>query len=108
MADDHINLKSLAADPSGRVFAAVKTERNANPNAKPGDPLNILLVLGGTGAWNSYVFGTVADNHTTRPVVLLRLPFNEVASLIFGAALLWMNGVPSPDANEMASRPVFL
>ncbi len=43
-ADDHINLKSLSGDPSGRVFAATKTSRTA-----AGDTLQQLLVLAPNG-----------------------------------------------------------
>ena len=39
LADDHINLKALSGDPSGRVFAATKTSRTA-----AGDTLQQLLV----------------------------------------------------------------
>ncbi len=64
-ADDHINLKSLSADPSGDVFAAVKTSQTTPANA----PLVVLLVLR-EGAWTSHTFGEVADDHT-RAIVLL-------------------------------------
>ena len=58
-ADDHINLKSLQADHSGRVFAAVKTSLNGSS-----DPLINLLALRSDGSWTSHEFGKVADNHT--------------------------------------------
>jgi PKD repeat protein len=65
-ADDHINLKSLESDDSGRVFAAIKTSRTG-----ASDPLVVLLVYNrSTGAWSNAVFGTVADKHT-RPIILL-------------------------------------
>ena len=66
-ADDHINLKSLVADPSGRVFAATKTSLD---HAGSGAPLTLLLILGETGNWSRRTFGTVADDHT-RPIVLI-------------------------------------
>src|SRR5215208_1337452 len=74
-ADDHINLTSVQADSSGRVFAAVKTSFNDLSNANPNDPLILLLVLGQDilepgDNWESYVFGRVADDHT-RPIVLI-------------------------------------
>jgi hypothetical protein len=70
-ADDHINLKSLQADGSGRVFAAVKTSLNDLPNPNPNAPLIMLLVRDPvTGAWSNYVFGRVGERHT-RPIVLL-------------------------------------
>jgi hypothetical protein len=64
-ADDHINLKSLQSDPSGRVFAAVKTSLT---NA--GGPLILLLVLDNQGGWQRHTFGRVEENHT-RAIVLI-------------------------------------
>lgn len=64
-ADNHINLKSLQADPSGQVFAAVKTSLN-DPDA----PLMLVLFMDGTGGWHRRTFGRVADGHT-RPLVLI-------------------------------------
>lgn len=64
-ADDHINLKSLQADSSGRVFAAIKTSLTAS-NA----PSIMLLMRDLNGNWTNYVFGRCIDDHT-RPIVLL-------------------------------------
>ena len=64
-ADDHVNLKSVQSDGTGRVVAAVKTSLSAS-NA----PLIMLLVRGTEGTWNNYVVGRVSDGHT-RPIVLL-------------------------------------
>jgi PKD repeat protein len=70
-ADDHINLKSLQADSSGRVFAAVKTSMDDQPSPPQNAPLIMLLVRDpATGDWASHVFGRIADSHT-RPIVLL-------------------------------------
>lgn len=63
-ADDHLSLKSLQADASGEVFAAVKTSLNAADA-----PLVLVLVLN-QGSWRRHTFGTVADDHT-RPLVLI-------------------------------------
>ena len=66
--DDHINLK---VDPSGNIFAAVKTSENSGPN-----PLILLLkrtltnATTGAGTWATTVYGRVSDSHT-RPIVLL-------------------------------------
>ena len=68
-ADDHINLKSLQADPDGQVFAAVKTSLN-DVSSPPDAPLILLLTLDQHGSWKRRTFGTVADDHT-RPIVLL-------------------------------------
>jgi FOG: PKD repeat len=65
-ADDHINLKSLQSDGSGRVFAAIKTSLTTGSA-----PQIMLLVRDpATGDWASHVFGRVSDKHT-RPIVLL-------------------------------------
>ncbi len=65
-ADDHINLKSLQSDGSGRVFAAVKTSLSGAD-----DTLTRLLVRdSATGAWANYTFGRVSDHHT-RPIVMV-------------------------------------
>src|SRR3954454_4444473 len=66
LADDHINLKSLQSDGTGRVFAAVKTSLTASNS-----PAIFLLVRDpATGDWSNVVFGRVSDNFT-RPVVML-------------------------------------
>jgi hypothetical protein len=69
-ADDHISLKALEADSSGRVFAAVKTSLGDVPNPNPNAPLIMVLVLGLDGNWTSHVFGTVGDRHT-RPILMI-------------------------------------
>ena len=69
-ADDHINLKSLEADASGRVFAAVKTSRNDGAAPNPNDPLIELLVLGLDNVWRNYVFSQVRENQT-KPMVMV-------------------------------------
>ena len=70
MADDHINLKQLEGDPSGRVFAAVKTSLN-DAGANTSAPQILVLARDqATGDWSSYVFGRISDCHT-RPVLVL-------------------------------------
>jgi hypothetical protein len=69
-ADDHINLKSLESDASGRVFAAIKTSRNDGTTPNPDDPLIELLVLGQDDAWKNYVFSQVRENQT-KPMVMV-------------------------------------
>ena len=58
-ADDHLNLKQLTADPTGRVYAVTKTSLN-----KGGAPLQLLLVLKPNGNWERHTVWTVADNET--------------------------------------------
>ena len=69
-ADDHINLKSLQAD-NGRVFAAIKTSSGDAANPSPDATLLYLLARDpSTGAWSSYPYGRVVDDHT-RPIVMI-------------------------------------
>ena len=65
IADDHMNVKALAGDPAGQVFAATKTSLTGT-----NDPLILLLVLGNDGQWRRYTVARVVDA-TTRPLVLL-------------------------------------
>jgi PKD repeat protein len=71
IADDHINVKELQGDPSGRVFAAVKTSLDDDPNSPSSAPQILVLSRDpATGAWSSSVFGRLSDCHT-RPVLML-------------------------------------
>ncbi len=64
-ADDHINLKSLHTDGSGRVFAATKTSNTSSAN-----PLIMMLVRNSTGAWSRHPIAHVSDC-PNRPLVLI-------------------------------------
>jgi PKD repeat protein len=65
-ADDHINLKSVQSDGSGRLFAAVKTSHTS-----ASAPLIMLLVRDpATGDWTHHVVGRVSDCHN-RPIVVI-------------------------------------
>jgi hypothetical protein len=69
-ADDHINLKSLETDSSGRVFAVVKTGLD-DTGAPPSAPLVMLLVRDPShGNWASYTVASIQDC-PTRPILLL-------------------------------------
>jgi len=68
--DDHINLKTLQADTSGRVFAAVKTSLDAAGVPSSSPQVNLLVFKPGTGSWTSSMFGTLSNCHT-RPIVML-------------------------------------
>ncbi|MEA5454106.1 PKD domain-containing protein [Sinomonas sp. JGH33] len=70
MADDHLDVKQLVADSSGRVFAAVKTSLN-DTSTDPTLPQLLLLVFRpGTGAFTSSVISTTGDC-VTRPQIVL-------------------------------------
>jgi hypothetical protein len=70
LSDDHINLKSLDGDPSGLVFAAVKSSLNDGSSPNSDASLILLLVLKPDNTWQQFTFGQVRDNHT-RPIVLI-------------------------------------
>ena len=65
MADDHLNLKSLQGDTSGRIFAAVKTSRTGSS-----DPSIVVLQRSSTGAWSNATAARVSDR-LTRPQIAL-------------------------------------
>jgi hypothetical protein len=64
-ANDHLDIKPVTSDGSGRLFAAVKT---ANRNT--GQPFIVLLVRDRRGQWSNTVFGTVEELHT-RPALAI-------------------------------------
>jgi hypothetical protein len=69
-ADDHINLKAVEGDGSGRIFAVVKTSMD-DAGAGAAAPLIMLLARNpSTGDWSSYPVSRVRDCHT-RPVLLV-------------------------------------
>jgi len=70
-ADDHINLKSLEADSSGRVFAVVKTSLD-DVGAPPSAPQVMLLVRdpSSPGKWSSYTVASIQDC-PSRPILVL-------------------------------------
>jgi len=77
-ADDHMNLKSLVGDPSGRVFAAAKTSMTGST-----DPLINLLVLNPAGQWSATKVWSVKDQGT-RAIVQIDTQAREL--YVFGAA----------------------
>jgi PKD repeat protein len=69
-ADDHINLKQLQGDSSGRVFAAVKTSLDDAGATASAPQILVLARDRSTGDWSSAPFGRISDCHT-RPVLML-------------------------------------
>jgi Ca2+-binding RTX toxin-like protein len=84
-ADDHINIKSLETDPSGRVFAVTKTSLNDGANADPNAPLIYMLVLGQDNDFRKYVFARVQEDFT-RPILMIDESNRDV--YVFAAAPL--------------------
>jgi PKD repeat protein len=70
-ADDHLNIKAVQADTSGRVFAVVKTSLDGDATSVPTDPqIRLLHFKPATGAWTASTVGTLADCHTRPQLVL--------------------------------------
>jgi len=70
-ADDHINIKSLQADASGTIFAALKTSFGDTGCNSSSNPVMInLLVRKPNNTWTVTPFSYKIDDHT-RPVLLL-------------------------------------
>ncbi|WP_426997067.1 PKD domain-containing protein [Pseudarthrobacter sp. N5] len=76
-ADDHLNLKTLQADASGRVFAAVKTSFNDTATDPTLAQLLLLVFKPGTGSFSQSTISTVGDC-VTRPQIALDTQNNLV------------------------------
>jgi len=76
-ADDHLNLKTLQADTSGRVFAAVKTSLNDTSSNKTLPQLILLVFKPGTGAFTQSTIATTGDC-VSRPQIVLDTQNNLV------------------------------
>jgi PKD repeat protein len=68
-SDDHLNVKQLQTDNSGRVWAVIKTSLD-EVGAGPGAPQILVVSRASQGGWSRATFGTVGDCHT-RPVLML-------------------------------------
>jgi len=77
LPDDHLNLKSVQADKTGRVFAVVKTSLD-DLSSDPTQPQDLLLTYTPqTGTFVKTTVSTVADC-VTRPQVVLDTQHNTV------------------------------
>lgn len=76
-ADDHLNLKALVSDTSGRVFAAVKTRLNETSSDPTLPQLLLLVFKPGTGSFTKSTIATVGDC-VSRPQILLDTKNNLV------------------------------
>lgn len=66
-ADDHLSIKQVQGDASGRLFAVVKTSLD---NTGASSPQIVVVGRSATGAWSKATFGTVGDCHT-RPQLMV-------------------------------------
>jgi hypothetical protein len=73
-ADDHINIKSIQADSSGRVFAVIKTSLETTGQSAP---QIVVVSRSAAGTWSRATFGTVADCHT-RPILMVDSTNNKL------------------------------
>jgi PKD repeat protein len=70
-ADDHLNIKAVQADASGRVYAVVKTSLDQQADALPTDPqVRLLSFKPATASWTVTTVSTLADCQT-RPLLIL-------------------------------------
>ncbi|WP_324643602.1 PKD domain-containing protein [Pseudarthrobacter sp. LT1] len=76
-SDDHMNLKTLQADTSGRVFAAVKTSLNDISSDKTLPQLILLVFKPGTGAFTQSTIAKTGDC-VSRPQIILDTQNNLV------------------------------
>ena len=53
--DDHLNIKSIDADTSGHIYAAVKTSLNDKNPTVASDPLIVIYRLNTAGGWSSSI-----------------------------------------------------
>jgi len=80
--DDHLNIKSIDADASGNLYAAVKTSKNDASSPNPADPLIVVYRLNLDGTWTHTTAWTVQDD-VTRVIILLDATNHEAH--LFGA-----------------------
>ena len=93
-ADDHLSVKT---DPSGRLVAAVKTGRDADPGPNGSDPLIAVLRRSGAanaaGSWETHPVTTVTVKGT-RPVLVLD-PVADKANVFLTDPTLASDGAQS-------------
>ena len=76
-ADDHLNLKTLQSDNSGRVFAAVKTGLNDSETDQSLPQVELLVFKPGTGSFSVSTIATIGDC-VSRPQIVLDTENNTV------------------------------
>jgi hypothetical protein len=86
MADDHMNMKAIDADPAGRVFAIVKTSLDRTI-----DPLLVLVIRDGKGRWHQYTAWNHGTAQPTRGQVVVDLANRQI--YVFAAAPCCAGGI---------------
>ncbi|HEX9225898.1 MAG TPA: FG-GAP-like repeat-containing protein [Arthrobacter sp.] len=76
-ADDHLNVKTLQSDDSGRVFAAIKTGLNDNETDQSLAQVELLVFKPGTGSFSVSTIATIGDC-VSRPQIVLDTENNTV------------------------------
>ena len=76
-ADDHLNLKTLQSDSTGRVFAAIKTGLNDNETDQTLAQIELLVFKPGTGSFSVSTIATIGDC-VSRPQIVLDSEHNTV------------------------------
>ena len=108
MADDHINLKQIAGDSSGQIFAAIKTSQGDVASDPQTAPLVGVLVRTPATAteaanWKFRSAGTVADNHT-RPIIAIDQTNRELYFFASARGNIWYKKTDLDDPN-FSSQP---
>ncbi|MCV2491114.1 PKD domain-containing protein [Geodermatophilus sp. YIM 151500] len=83
-ADDHINIKSIVADSSGRVWAVVKTslgDSSSDPQSAAG--IKLLSYQPSSQSWTNTNVSTVGDCQT-RPQLMLDEPAQKLHVVVTG------------------------
>jgi hypothetical protein len=75
--DDHLNIKSLQSDPSGRVYAAVKTSLNDGTTDRTLAQLVLVVFKPATGSFTQTTIARTGDC-VTRPQIILDTTNNLV------------------------------
>ena len=95
--DDHLNIKSIDADTSGHIFAAVKTSLNDKNPQVGSDPLIVIYRLNTAGGWTSSVAWRVAEN-VTRSIVVIDSQNRRVHAFAAGpccdGGTIWTKSAP--------------
>jgi hypothetical protein len=76
-ADDHLNVKAAMVGGQLRLYVAVKTSLDTEPNPNPHDPQILVLEILPDGTVRRHLAGRVMDRHT-RPIILIDQDDNEI------------------------------